>query len=75
MMTRQMFGIPTMAFEENPAEGKKTGDTKIISVCRGSRANDGGAGGGKSNSKDKKSHDFRGYAAGKQVQRQTKCAG
>ena len=47
------------------AEWDKPGDTKTISVCRVSKANDGGAGGGKSISTGKESQDFRGRAAGK----------
>jgi hypothetical protein len=43
------------------------GDTKTISVCRVSIANDGGAGGCKSISTGKEPQDFRGRAAGKRM--------
>ena len=43
------------------------GDTKIISVCRVSKANDGGAGGCKSISRGTGSQVFRGRAAGKRM--------
>ena len=49
------------------------GDTRIISVCRVSIANDGGAGGGTSISRGKKSHDFRDYAAGKRKRTRSRC--
>ena len=47
--------------------GSSLGDTKTISVCRVSKANDGGAGGCKSISRGKESQDFRGRAAGKRM--------
>ena len=43
------------------------GDTKIISVCRVSKANDGGVGGCKSISRGTESQVFRGRAAGKRM--------
>jgi hypothetical protein len=43
------------------------GDTKIISVCRVSIANDGGAGGDRSISRGTESQVFRGRAAGKRM--------
>ena len=46
---------------------KSLGDTKTISVCRVSKANDGGVGGCKSISRGTESQDFRGRAAGKRM--------
>jgi hypothetical protein len=46
---------------------KNPGDTKIISVCRVSTANDGGAGGDESISRGTESQVFRGRAAGKRM--------
>ena len=43
------------------------GDTKIISVCRVTKANDGGVGGCKSISRGTESQVFRGRAAGKRM--------
>ena len=51
--------------------GGDLGDTKTISVCRVSKANDGGAGGCKSISRGKESQDFRGRAAGKRMRRRS----
>ena len=45
----------------------KPGDTKIISVCRVSKAHVGGAGGGKSISRGTESQVFRGRAAAKRM--------
>ena len=41
------------------------GDTKIIFVCRVSKGNGGGVGGGKSISRGKKQYDFRDLTAAK----------
>ena len=46
----------------------KLGDTKIISVCRVTKANDGGVGGCKSISRGTESQVFRGRAAGKRME-------
>ena len=46
---------------------QNSGDTKIISVCRVSIANYGGAGGCKSISRGTESQVFRGHAAGKRM--------
>ena len=43
------------------------GDTKIISVCRVTKANDGGVGGCKSISRGTESQVFGGRAAGKRM--------
>ena len=48
-------------------KGGDLGDTKTISVCRVSKANDGGVGGGKSISSGTESQVFRGRAAGKRM--------
>jgi hypothetical protein len=64
MFTTELCGAngpERRAFFENP------GDTKTISVCRVSKANDGGAGGGKSISRGTESQVLRGRAAGKRM--------
>ena len=48
-------------------EGNDPGDTRIISDCRVSKANDGGAGADKSISRGTESQVFRGRAAGKRM--------
>jgi hypothetical protein len=50
----------------NPGD-TNLGDTKIISVCRVSEANDGGAGGDESISRGTECQVFRGRAAGKRM--------
>ena len=58
-------GHPTDPSEK--ALGKSFGDTKTFSVCRVSKANDGGVRGGKSISSGTESQVFRGRAAGKRT--------
>ena len=64
-------GLPAKQFDymlSNPpfgVEWRNVGDTRIIEFSRVSTANDGGAGGGESIPRSKKSPIFRGLAAGK----------